>query len=374
MKKIAFIGVSVLVVAMVLAGCAAPAAPTTPTEPTTPTTPTTPTEPTEPTEPEETYTFVYHCPWPPGQILCDIEDLFLDNVEEKSGGRITFDRIYGGTLGDLTVQPEQIQNRVFDIGQVSYVYSPGQYPLGAVTTLPGIEDDTHVWGPACHEASKTDPNLIAEYDALNSVYLFTWGLEPMEIAAHHEIDELEDFCGDRVRTHGGSTLAFDALAEALGCTIAPTTVHWGELPVAGAEHVVDSACFPVPVTGRDAGLHTVFPYYITPFPVYQFHFATAINMDAFNELPPELQDIMLECADEAVEDGLEYLDGKIAGGLQDLEDVGVITIDFPASEMQRFRDLACTPVWADWIADMEAQGLPGQAVFDNFNAILATYR
>jgi hypothetical protein len=60
--------------------------------------------------------------------------------------------------------------------------------------------------------------------------------------------------------------------------------------------------------------------------------------------------------------------------LQDLEDVGVITIDFPASEMQRFRDLACTPVWADWIADMEAEGLPGQEVFDNFNAILATYR
>lgn len=240
--------------------------------------------------------------------------------------------------------------------------------------MPGLEDDSHVWEYAVHELSKTDPNIIAEYTTLNSKYLFVWALEPMEIASHVPINKLEDFCGLRIRTHGGSTYAFDALSEALGCTIAPTTIEWGELPVAGAEHVIDAGCFPVPVTGRDAGLHTVFPYYITPFPVYQFHFATAINLDAFNELPSDLQDIMLECADEAVQDGLDYLDSKIAGGLQDLADVGVITIDWPAEEMQRFRDLACTPVWGEWVADEEAAGLPAQEVFDNFNAILATYR
>jgi TRAP-type C4-dicarboxylate transport system substrate-binding protein len=300
--------------------------------------------------------------------------MFLDNVEEKTGGRVTFDRIYGGTLGDLTVQPEQLQNRVFDVGQVSYVYSPGVFPLGAVTTLPGIEDSSHVWGRTTHDVSMNDPNLIAEYDAINSKYLFTWALEPMEIASHHEINTLEDFCGDRIRTHGGSTLAFEALSEALGCPIAPTTVHWGELPVAGAEHVIDSGCFPVPITGRDAGLHTVFPYYIAPFPVYQFHFATAINMDAWNELPSDLQDIVLDCADQATEDGLTYIDNALAAGLQDLEDVGVITIEWPAAEMDRFRDLACTPVWDEWIADMEAQGLNGQAVFDNFIATAAMYK
>ncbi|UCC91093.1 MAG: hypothetical protein JSW24_02845 [Dehalococcoidia bacterium] len=353
MKKIFIPLMTIAVVAALLLGCM-PAAPEAP--------------------PEETFTFVYHCPWPPKQILCDIEDLFLDNVEARTEGRVTFERIYGGTLGDLTVQPEQIQNRVFDVGQISYVYSPGQYPLGCVTTLPGIEDDSHVWEYATHELSTTDPDIIAEYSALNSKYLFVWALEPMEIASHHPIEKLEDFCGDRVRTHGGSTLAFDALAEALGCSIAPTTVHWGELPVAGAEHVIDSACFPVPVTGRDAGLHTVFPYYITPFPVYQFHFATAINLDAWNEIPPDLQDIILECADEAVQDGLDYLDSKIAGGLQDLEDVGVITIDWPASEMELFRELACYPVWEDWVAETEAEGLPGQEVFDHFEAILAQYR
>ena len=243
-----------------------------------------------------------------------------------------------------------------------------------MTTLPGIEDDSHVWEYATHELSTTDPDIIAEFSALNSKYLFVWALEPMEIASHHEINTLEDFCGDRIRTHGGSTYAFDALAEALDCPIAPTTVHWGELPVAGAEHVIDSGCFPVPVTGRDAGLHTVFPYYITPLPVYQFHFATVINLDAWNELPSDLQAIIEECADEGVQGGLDYLDGKIAGGLQDLADVGVITIDFPASELQRFKDLACTPVWDEWIATEEAAGRAGQSVFDNFNAILAKYR
>jgi TRAP-type C4-dicarboxylate transport system substrate-binding protein len=97
-------------------------------------------------------------------------------------------------------------------------------------------------------------------------------------------------------------------------------------------------------------------------------------MDAWNELSPELQNIVLDCADQAVEDGLTYIDDALAGGLQDLEDVGVETISWPADEMTRFRELACYPVWEDWIAEQEAAGLPGQTVFDNYNIYLGKYR
>ncbi|UCC90568.1 MAG: hypothetical protein JSW24_05455, partial [Dehalococcoidia bacterium] len=98
MKRIFIPLMTIAVVAALLLGCM-PAAPEAPP----------PAAPPPEAPPEETFTFVYHCPWPPKQILCDIEDLFLGNVEARTEGRVTFERIYGGTLGDLTVQPENIQ-------------------------------------------------------------------------------------------------------------------------------------------------------------------------------------------------------------------------------------------------------------------------
>ena len=110
-----WVAVSVLVVLGLLLvgfGCAAPAPAPTPT----PTTAPTPVEPIK---------LLFHNPWPPNIVLSDIEVWWLDEVEKKTEGRVTFDRVFGGTLGDLGSQPENLQARVFDVGQISYVYSPG---------------------------------------------------------------------------------------------------------------------------------------------------------------------------------------------------------------------------------------------------------
>ena len=44
----------------------------------------------------------------------------------------------------------------------------------------------------------------------------------------------------------------------------------------------------------------------------------------------------------------------------------------PEAPVLHEEDYAGTSVWEEWIADMEAQGLAGQAVFDNFLATAAT--
>jgi len=376
MKKFLIPLLTVAVVAIALAGCmpgAAPAPPTpappapAPPAPAPPApAPPAPAPPAPP--PEEVYTLLYHCPWPPGQILSDIETWYLDEVEARTEGRVTFERVYGGTLGTLFAQAENLTGRVFDVGQVSYVYTPGLYPLGTVTTLPAIEADTHVWSRAVHALLKQDPRLEAEYAAVNHKYLFVWGLEPMEMMCHQEVHTLDELVGLRIRVHGGSALAGDKL----GWT--GVTVTWEELPVAAAEHLIDCGCFPPPITGRDAGLHTIFKYYLHPFPVYQFHFATAINLDAWNEIPADLQQIMLEVGDDGVEYGLSYLDEKIEEGYQDFEEAGVITIDWPAEEWEKFVELAGEPVWEDWVAEQEAAGRPGREILDAFQALLAEYR
>jgi len=291
----------------------------------------------------------------------------MDKVEQRTGGRVKFERIYGGTLSNLSNDPESIKDGVFDCGQISYVYSPGLYPLGTVTTLPFIEDDTTVWAHAAHELIKTTPELQAEFAALNQHYLFTWAIEPMDFSSYYKITKLEDFQGLKVRVHGGAAL----VAAKLGWV--GVSVPWEEIAVAAANHVVDVICASVPVTSRDAGLASIMPYYI-PFKVYQFHFATVMNLDKWNSIPADLQAIITECSDEAVDDALAYLAGQIGQGLKDIAAAGMETVDWPASETERAKELAGAPVWADWVVEMSGMGLPGQKILDRFQELLAANR
>ncbi|MBM4432395.1 MAG: hypothetical protein FJ025_00125 [Chloroflexi bacterium] len=377
-KKSIWIAISLIVVLGLLigtVGCPKPApttAPPTTAPPTTapPTTaPPTTAPPTTapPTTPgEKPITILYHCPWPPGIILSDNEITWMDKVEQRTGGRIKFERIFGGSLSTLLDQAASIKDGVFDVGQVSYVYNPGLYPLGTVTILPAIEGDTRAWAYATHEMETTIPELIAEYTAMNQVYMFTWALEPMEFYSYVKITSLDGFKGLKIRVHGGSALA----AQKLGWI--GVSVPWEEIAVASANRVVDAACVPVPVTGRDAGLHTIYPYYIQ-LPVYQFHFATVMNLQKWNSIPADLQAIIIECNNEAVEDALDYLDSKIEQGKQDLIAEGVEFVEFPAAEKAKFAELAGAPVWADWVVSMNEKGLPGQRILDTFRALCAKY-
>ena len=313
-------------------------------------------------------TILYHCPWPPGIILSNNEINWMDKVEERTGGRVKFERIFGGTLSNLENQAVSIKDGVFDCGQTSYVYNPGLYPLGTVTTLPTIEDDTAVWAHATHEMIETTPELQAEFAALNQHYLFTWALEPMEMYSFVKVQTLEDFQGLKIRVHGGAALA----AAKLGWI--GVSVPWEEIAVASANHVIDAACVPCPITGRDAGLHTIYPYYVTPFPIYQFHFATVMNINKWNSIPADLQAIITECSAEAVDDALAYLDRELEKGYQDLRDAGVEWIDWPAAEMDKFRAQAGEPCWVDWVVQMNEQGLPGQKILDRFLELCAKYK
>jgi len=376
-KKSIWIAVSLIVVLGLLIGafgCPSPTptttaptttAPTTTAPTTTAPTTTAPTTTAPTTGPE--VTIVYHCPWPPGIILSDNEGAYMDKVEQRSGGRIQFQRIYGGSLSNLENQAVSIKDGVFDMGQTSYVYNPGLYPLGTVTTLPFIEPDTKVWAYATHEMETTDQDLIGEFTSLNQHYLFTWALEPMEFVSYVKIQKLEDFQGLKIRVHGGSALVADKLGW-IG-----VSVPWEEIAVACANRVVDVACVPVPVTGRDAGLHNIMPYYIQ-FPVYQFHFSTVMNLQKWNTIPADLQAIMTECGNEAIQDALDYLNMKIEEGYQDLRGAGVEFVEFPAAEQAKALELAGPPVWADWVADRNNEGLPGQRTLDKFNELCAKYR
>src|SRR3972149_132061 len=70
----------------------------------------------------QTIKLVFHDPMPPS-TMSDGAVWWMDEVEKRTGGKVKFERIFGGAMGKFGDQMKNIKGRIFDIGLTSIVYT-----------------------------------------------------------------------------------------------------------------------------------------------------------------------------------------------------------------------------------------------------------
>ena len=285
---------------------------------------------------------------------------FMDEVEKRTDGKVKFTRIFGGPLGKLSGQPENIKVGAFDMGEFSPVYNPGIFPLANVTSLPFMTDNPMAHAQAGHELFKS-PAVEAEFTAMNQKYLYPGQWGSIQLLSHEPIRTIEDLKAAKVRAHGG---AAEILKE-LGVNV--YGIPWGELPAAAERKVVTAAIIGAPADAYAFGFGEIFSYWDNVDWFY-FPLPVSINLDTWNALPPDVQAVMEQVGNEAVAQArnlLEEAEVEAVAALNELTEV--VKLDPAAqAEMDGVRDSA----WQSWVAAREADGLPGQAVLDDFMTIL----
>ena len=151
--------------------------------------------------------------------------VWMDEVEARTDGRVTFTRLFGGTLGKFAGQPDGLKARSFDVGQLSAVYNPGLYPRATTTIMTFLTDNAEAHNLASHEFFSS-PDLQAEFDLLNQKFMFVGQWVRIEMLSYDHVNTMEELKQIKIRAHGG---AADAL-EAAGITA--YAIPWGELPAA----------------------------------------------------------------------------------------------------------------------------------------------
>ncbi len=285
---------------------------------------------------------------------------FMDEVERRTEGQVTFTRIFGGALGKLAGQPENIKVGAFDMGEFSPVYNPGLFPLANVTSLPFMTDNPMAHAQAGHELFKT-PTVEAEFTAMNQKYLFPGQWGSIQLLSHDPIRTIDDLRDAKVRAHGG---AAEILKE-LGITV--YGIPWGELPAAAERKVVTAAIIGAPADAYAFGFGEIFSYW-DDVDWFYFPMPVSINLDTWNSLPEDVQQVMVEVGNETVAQArnlLEEAEVEAHAALTELTEV--VNLEPAAqAEMDGVRDAA----WQSWVDAREADGLPGQAVLDDFLTIL----
>lgn len=296
-----------------------------------------------------------------------ILDVWADKVEADSGGRIKIDRFpsmqLGGTPPELM---DQAIDGVADIVWTVVGYTPGRFPSTEVFELPFMMTNARAASRAYWEMFETH---MKDTEFKDVHILGTWVHGPGLIHVNKEVRTPADMQGLKIR--GGSRLA-NALLEKVGAT--PVGMPVPAVPEALSKGVIDGATIPWEVTAalkvpELVSHHTEF----TGNALYVLTFVLAMNKDRYESLPDDLKKVIDDNS------GLEF--SVFAGGTMEESDAparqaaldrgnGIVTLN--AEETAVWVEVS-KPIYEEWVAEMDAKGIDGQALIDEARTLIDKY-
>lgn len=288
--------------------------------------------------------------------------VWMDMVEERTEGRVTFNRLFGGPLGKFTGQPTGIKARSFDVGDTSSVYNPGLYPRSTVAILPFISDNMDAHAKAMHTLQNSD-DFKAEFDALNQKFLFNSSWIWIQTMSHVPLKTMDDLADKKIRAHGGSAEALTAAG------ITSYAIPFGELPAAAEKKVVDVVTMGGPSGMVDFGFGDIFSHWNDNIIWNWFPMTMVMNQDSWDSIPAEDQAIIEEINAEMVDVVLELVWAQENAAKKALmETYGTTVVQFEETDkLVEFGEAS----WGAWIEDMKGKGIDGQALIDTYKDLYA---
>jgi len=278
-------------------------------------------------------------------------------VSERTGGNFTIDIAYGEQLSKARENLDGIAIGAFPMAMFCAAYHPAKHPSVMVLDLPFLPLPDLDTTQAVHEAVYAHPKVQAEFARWSAMPYMSAIIPQYEFIGSGEAPEtLADFEGMRIRALGGLG---QALAE-IGAT--PTPIPASEIYTALDRGTIDATGFSH-ASMLPFRFHEVSDWYTVDMNPGTLNCPMVINTDAFDALPEQYQDLLMEAKDV----GYEALKEANRTGTEKALDVfeeELVTVRFSDEEMATFREAAGRPIWDDWIAENEEEGLPAQELFD----------
>ena len=291
---------------------------------------------------------------------------FLDEIEKRSEGRIKFERYDSMSLIKGGDELDSLGAKIADIAIFIPSYVPGKLPLATVGTNPGLWEDSWVGAKAFNELYNTVPEMNQEIESHNVKFVGQYALSTLYVLSKKEIKSVKDIKGMNVAANGQNGL----LAKALGANV--TSVPVEELYDAFTRGVVD-ATFYGPVEALTYGL-TETVNYVYKLPVGNSAGLIGMNMDYWESLPEDLQNIILEVGSEYLPKAFHeiYQSEGVAEALAELEKNGAVFIEPSEADLEKVRAISVDEVYPTWSNSLNDPEL-GAQVLDKFRELIGKY-
>lgn len=291
-------------------------------------------------------------------------DVWADKIEADSKGEIKVERYPAMQLGGKPPELiDQARDGVADIVWTVVGYTPGRFPRTEVFELPFMMTNAEATSRAFWEIFEKD---MKDTEFADYKILATWVHGPGLIHSARPVAQIEDMKGLKIR--GGSRIV-NQLIERLGAT--PVGMPVPAVAEGLSKGVITATTIPWEVTTALKVPELVKNH--TEFgdrALYTLTFVLAMNKDRYESLSDELKAVI------DANSGLEF--SAFAGGTQEGADApsrakvvemgnNIITLD--DAEVLRWEE-AASPIFDQWLKDMEAKGIDGQALLDEARALI----
>ena len=135
---------------------------------------------------------------------------WMDEVEDRSGGTLTFDRFWDATLLGATETVEGLADGRADVGQVLPTVYAGKFPLSSVGELPFESSNPAAVSQALGELGREDGSPLAAEWSDKGLVPLAWSIgSSSALATNEPIDTAADLDGMRLRANdrGSKVLA-----------------------------------------------------------------------------------------------------------------------------------------------------------------------
>lgn len=241
---------------------------------------------------DDTLTIRFASGFPEGNAISEGHVWWMDEVEERSSGRITFDRSFGGALYGALDIAEALKSSALDFGVFAHSYQPAESPLGTITEMPFMTDDPVASAYAFNRLSSESDVFRAELESLGVQPVVFGAIDVGGAVTTEPLDSLADFRGLSIRSVGAQGKAL----EALGAN--PTFMGADELYQSLERGVIDGAAPFALDTGPSMSLHEVAPHVTYLGTGVYVNVALGFSENAWSQVPEDLRDIMSDVTDD----------------------------------------------------------------------------
>lgn len=317
-------------------------------------------------EPLEVIELTYAAEEGPTAAFSLADMIWIEKIEEETGGRVKITPYWGGTLLSLTEGYEELVQGAADIAKVSIEYG----------SAPGF-DILRTMGSFYYGATSLEQTRLVD-EAIRELFPEIDGeMSAVKILGYQSVTAYQLHTRDTpVRT----------LADLEGLQIKAIPMYTGPLAEFGATAM--SVPMPEVYTNLEKGIIDGFmgPYevlssfnlaevtkYHTAFNMSSCHYAVKLmNMDTWNSLPAEIQQVF--------EDNVDFWTLQLDNSIQNVDQEGIDYatslgnefIELPPEDLQEFYR-----VWEvearKGAEALDALGLPGTAIFEEVRRLIELY-
>ena len=289
--------------------------------------------------------------FPPAPTFpCVQMERWKKEVEKRTNGKVAVNTYPGSTLLGAKNMMDGVIAGQADIGCLCMAYQPGRFIVTNATALPiGFPNATIASLTLLDLYNKFNPEGFAKVKVLT---MFTCA--PANIYSKKPVRNLEDLKGLELRASGGVA----QYLKAVGAT--PVGMPQSETPEALQKGIVKGAM---------SSLETLMDFkyaelckYVTIVngPVYPF--SVVMNMDKWNSLPKDVQEVMDGLAKEQSRWTGEYMDKHVDESIAwSKKNYNIEIIKLSQKELAKWNKLL-KPITVKWIENAKAKGLPARAI------------